>query len=288
MIHAALLALLATMVPAMVAAAGDRRSSRIHHFGGFNIKGTPAMAARKVAHDLRVAKRTVDVIALQEFRWPWYWRQARKIAMAAREKAGRAVWRSSPGYDRGLGQPVFGAQALVWKARLWKRVDEAHRLLHDGVAKVSEDRYIRAVKLLDRWVTAVRLTAWFLSTHFVVGGDQDGDPALRKRMLAHDLEVFDDFLGHLTKTGDAVIGELDANIRPGGWAYREFRRILKKHGATLHGPTRGVEYLFTIDGEDVDVVVVKASQVSTDRMFTDHEGRVIAFRLVARTKPKAA
>lgn len=248
--------------------------SRIHTFIGANIKGTPAMRAAAVEHDLAVLRWLADLLVLQEFRWPWYWRAARRVMRRLRRR--RRRWSSTPGFKNGLARPVFGAQACMWRSELWRRKDVRARLLHDGEPKVSEDRFIRAALLEDRRVP--ELDVWIGSTHFVVRGDMAADPKVRRDIMARDLEVLDDFLGELVKTGKAVIFELDANLRPGSAVYPEFRRILKKHGARIVGH-HGVEFLFVIDGDDVGVMVLKHFEVGVGRLKTDHEARGMHFRL---------
>lgn len=244
-------------------------------FLGLNIKGTPAMPARAVAHDLRVAKRRASVVAVQEFKWPWYWRTLGRQLPAASSSA----WRSSPNPLVGLARPVFGGQAVAWRGQLWRRRKTRRLLLHAGAAGISESRQLRAALLEDR---NTELRAWFGTTHFVVGGDQTSDSLRRRNLLAEDLAQLDRFLAELTRTGDPVVFQLDANIRPRSEAYPKLRAILRRHRATIHG-THGVEFLFTINGTRTLVEVKDDWIVPTSELRTDHEGRGITFRLVART-----
>jgi hypothetical protein len=247
-----------------------------HNFAGLNIKGTPAMSARKVRHDLRVAKNYASVVVLQEFRWPWYWRVATRVM--GRVKKWRNRWASSPSYRDGLARPVFGAQAVMWRRKVWKRLDTMQRILHRGAAGISEDRRLRACLLADR---ETGLAAWFGTTHFVVGGDNDGDGRKRRAMLQEDIRRLDKFLTDLTADGEPVVFQLDANIRAKSDTYRQFREMLARHKAILHGNKSGVEYLFTINGKKVRVDVKKAWQIPVTALRTDHEGRGITFRLVS-------
>lgn len=247
-----------------------------HRFAGLNIKGTPAMSGRKVRHDLRVAKNHASVVVLQEFRWPWYWRSANRVLNRAKKWRNR--WASSPSYADGLARPVFGAQAVLWKRKPWKRRDTKQRVLHDGEAGISETRRLRACLLEDR---ESGLAAWFGTTHFVVGGDNDGDGPVRRRMLQENMDRLDEFLADLVATGHPVVFQLDANIRASSDTYRQFRAMLAKHRAVLHGNKAGVEYLFTINAKKARVQVDKAWQIPTSALHTDHEGRGITFRLVS-------
>lgn len=240
-------------------------------FAGFNIKGTPAMPAASVAHDLRVASRYGSVLALQEFRWPWYWHAMSRVMPAHADRP----WRASPGMPEGAARPVLGAQAVLWKGRVWKRIDTRVAILHKGAAKISETRYLRAVLLEDR---ATGLRCWFASTHFVVAGDRAGHSERRRTIMAMDLNALDNFLHGLTRTGYPVAMQLDANIHTGTPAYREFRAILRRYKGTIHG-THGVEYLFTLPGTRTDIEVSDDWVVPTTRLKTDHEGRGITFRL---------
>lgn len=241
-------------------------------FVGQNIKGTPAMPARKVHHDLRVVRRHSDAFAVQEFKWPWYW-----TALATVLKTDR--WGIWPRARRGLARPISGAQAVGWRRRVWRKRDTAMALLHDGVAKVSDPRWLRAVLLED---PTTGLAAWHGGTHFVVGGDAPTDPPIRRTMMAGDLDALDDFLTRLTRTGHPVIFELDANInRRHASTYREFRELVDERGGRFHGEL-GIEYLFTIPGREVVVDVQDTWTIPKGDLFTDHEGRGITYRLRTR------
>ena len=254
------------------------RQTRWFRFLGMNIKGTPAMSADKVEHDLEVAKDRTDVLVVQEFRWPWYWRTA-KAVLAAKAARWRDRWATSPGLSQGFAAPVRGAQAVMWVRGLFKRRRTWVRLLHKGHAGVSESRFQRAVLLEDK-ATGLAFIAW--TTHAVVKGDNREDPDLRERILATDLANIDAMLGDLKATGFPVIGEADLNIYATSDARARLDAILARHGARLHGPKGGVEYLFTIDGPRATVEVRDTWEVSTRALFTDHEGRGLTFRLVRR------
>lgn len=242
-------------------------------FLGMNIRGTPAMPAEAVEHDLKVARERCDVLVVQEFRWPWYWKTARRV-IGRGTRTNR--WRSNPGYAKGLLAPVLGAQAILWKADRFKQVRNLRSLLHLGRAKISENRYLRASLLQDR---STGISFWAGSTHFVVGGDESSDPKLRRSILATDIKNLDAFLGRLVKSGHPVFMQLDANVRSTSETYDEFMAVMRKHGATLHGGL-GIEYLLTIDGRETRVEVKGHWIVSTNAIRTDHEGRGITARLV--------
>lgn len=244
-------------------------------FVGANIKGTPAMPAKAVAEDLEVVRRHASVAVLQEFRWPWYWRTARKALQRLRKAD---PWRSAPGFAQGMLKPVLGAQAVMWRSGRWKRRDVEHDLLHDGMAGISEDRYLRAALLEDRETT---LRAWFGTTHFVVGGDERTDGPQRKMILEHDLQRLTMFLRRLKATGHPVVMQADLNIHPGTWAYLELMQILTALGARVVGE-HGVEFVIVIDGRDVDVEVRRSWTIGTRRLNTDHEIRGMTCRLVRR------
>src|SRR5690349_8796240 len=129
-------------------------------FAGANIKGTPAMKARAVRHDMRKLKNRADVIGLQEFKWRWYWQVL--IALLGTR------WSSFPGLRKGLASPSAAAQALLWKRRLFKRVKTYVAPAFDfriDTSGIMENRFIRGVLLRAR---LDNFTAWFLSAHFVV------------------------------------------------------------------------------------------------------------------------
>lgn len=244
--------------------------------GGANIKGTPAMRGAAVEHDLEVlVDAHLSAFVVQEFRWRWYWIKA-LLVLVKRAPRGRR-WASSPGMARGALRPVAGAQAVFWRRDVWRRRATRVRRLHDGAAKISEARWIRAVLLEHK---ATGLLVWLWTTHNVVGGDNAGDSARRQGILANDLAVIDSFLRMLKATGHPVIGEFDANIRRTSAAYPRLMAIVRRHGLEVVGD-HGVEYLLVGDGEDGSEVQVKAdSIIPTSRLETDHEVRVATVRIV--------
>ena len=238
-------------------------------FAGANIKGTPAMKAKAVRHDLKVLRESADVFGVQEFKWRWYWQVA--IAVLGRI-ANR--WSSYPGLKAGLGRPSEGAQAIFWKRKLFKRIKGYVAPAFDfriDTSGIMENRFVRGALLRSK-VDA--FTAWFLSAHFVVGGDDKDDGPVRKLLMHQNIAALDVVLVHMRKTGYPIMGELDANIHPGTWAYIELMKVLNHHGATLHGEL-GVEYAFTIEGRLGRFTKVKPSRITPDRLFTDHEVRVL-------------
>lgn len=237
-------------------------------FAGANIKGTPAMKAKHVRHDLKVLRQSCDVFGVQEFKWKRYW----QVAIAVLTVAGKR-WSSFPGLKKGLGRPSEGAQALFWKRSKFKRIKGYVRPAFDfriNTAGIMENRFIRGVLLRSKLDA---FTAWFLSAHFVVGGDEKDDGPVRKRLMMENIAALDVALVFMRKTGYPIMGEIDANIRPGTWAYVELMKVLTHHGATVHGEP-GVEYLFTINGRKGKFTKVKPSRITPDHLFTDHEVRV--------------
>lgn len=234
-------------------------------FAGANIKGTPSMKAWRVRKDLKTIRRKADVIGLQEFKWRWYWRVVGLLLVN---------WSSWPGKTKGLAHPVLGAQAVLWKRKLFKRVRVYTREAFDFAMDnggIMDNRWIRAALLRAR---EDGFTAWFLSTHFAVGADKSGSSERRKAFLRSNLRELDKALADLRRTGYPIMGELDANIHRGTWAYRELMNILLHHGATVHGE-HGVEYAFTIPGRKGEFTEVNASRIGTSQLETDHEVRLL-------------
>lgn len=275
----------------------DQTATPWRRFVGSNIKGTPAMPAAKVAEDLETLRDAASIAVTQEFRWPWYWRAARRVLRLVRRvtktgdpklrRISAAKWKTAPPVARAIVAPVFSAQAVMWRGRDWRRARTMHRRLHDGAAKISETREIRAALLVD-WITG--LAVWAGTTHFVVGGDKPSDRRRhdfgeRRRMLLADLDVLDAFLGRLVATGHAVILELDANIglRSEQGMRDQLIEVIHRHGGRIYGD-RGVEWLIVIDGREVAVEVRNPRTIQPKThggpLNTDHEARVIAFRLV--------
>lgn len=244
-------------------------SSETFRFAGMNIKGTPAMSAASVHHDLKVAKSKADILVFQEFRWEWYWAQLALVMNRA--------WGTAPTKHLGKKQPVRGAQAVLWKKKHWKRLEARSHLLHSGVAKVSEDRYVRGV-LLECKTSGLR--CWFVTTHFVVKGDQKRDPSLRQTMFKRDCSVLSEFLEALKKTGHPIVMQLDANVTPLSGNYPYFARVIEKHNGRMHG-NKGVEFLVTFPGKYSRVKVERDWVIPTSELKTDHEGRGITARLVS-------
>jgi hypothetical protein len=244
------------------------RKSADYRFAGMNIKGTPAMSARAVAHDLKVMKSRADLAVFQEFRWKWYWAQ---LALVLNPR-----WGTFPTMHLGRKHPVRGAQAALWKKKYFKRIETRRSLLHDGVAKVSESRYITAVLLEDR---KSMHRFWIVSTHYVVRGDNQTDPKIRQVMFHRDVSTTGAFLNRLQKTGQPIIMELDANVRPSSSHYGAFVRMIESRGGRMHG-TKGVEFLVTFPGKHSRIQVIRDWVIPTSELKTDHEGRGITFRLV--------
>lgn len=242
-------------------------------FAGANIKGTPSMSAKSVSHDLKVIMKHADVVGVQEFKWSWYWSVAIRLL--------KKRWAAYPAYDRSLSHPNLGAQGLFWKRKLFTRVHKfnlpAFDFSYDNTG-IMNNRWIRAVLLRSK---KDKFTAWFLSTHFVVGGDQQHDPENRKEFMRQNLAHFDQALTTLVKTGYPIMGELDANIHKNTWAYNRLMQIFAKHNAKIHGD-HGIEYAFHINGSRGTFVNVKPKRIPTTRLKTDHETRLLQWEGVAK------
>jgi hypothetical protein len=244
-------------------------ASEIFSFIGQNIKGTPKMSADKVRHDVGVVDKQADLFVLQEFKWEDYWESITRVAGKENN--------TFPSESHGRANPVQGGQPCVWDISKFKLGSKYQALLMDGEAGISDDRWLRGVEVAVRSDRSLRVV--FGGTHFVVGGDGPHDSPRRKAILRSNLNRLDQFLYVLKASGAPVIFELDANIGASSWAYPEFRRILKKHKAKLYGNKNGVEYLFVIQGRHTKIVVHDDFIVSTNKLFTDHEGRGIEFHL---------
>lgn len=216
-------------------------------------------------HDLRVLKKNSDVFVVQEFKWPWYWRVAERVL--------DVLWNSYPAMSR-VKSSVKSAQAVFWQTGLFKRVDRYLLPAFDFKTEHGEimnARWIRAALLQAR---SDGFTAWFMTTHFVVHGDREGDGPLREELLRQNLRHFDHALAYLVKTGHPIMGELDANIHQGTWAYKEIMAIFRKYGAEVHGE-HGVEFSFTINNTKGKFTKVRPATIGKDQIKTDHEIRVL-------------
>lgn len=243
-----------------------RTTSR--RYVGQNVRGTPAMSGKKVRHDLREVRKHSDAYGLQEFKWRWYW-----VALDAIMRS--VAWGSYPGHHRGLSNPVYGAQGLGWRRRLWRRVNARVRLLMDS-GGLTTKRYLRAVLLQDR---KTKIRCWHGSTHFQVSGDGPNAKPLPQHRLHDNIDRLHSFLISLHQTGHPIVFELDANIHHDTGAFKRLQQVVEGFGGTFHG-VLGVEYLFTIPGRHGHVVVEKTFTIPTKRLFTDHEGRGIVYHVV--------
>lgn len=242
------------------------------NFGGANIKGTPAMRAKFVRDDLEVLTPKLDIIGLQEFRWPWYYDELINLVAD--------TWKAYPSMEKGLNSPVLGAQGILYDADIFKRKQVAIAEAFDfdvSTAGIMENRWLRAALLED---IETGLCCWYGSGHFVVGADAHGDSEKRKMLMRQNLDRLDRFLARLVRSGHPVVFEIDANIHKGTWAYIELMKILKKHGARVLGP-HGVEYLWVIDGKKGTKVVVDRRWELNKGLHTDHEVRCLRHHLVA-------
>jgi hypothetical protein len=238
-------------------------------FVGTNIKGTPAMPAAHVRHDLRKIKAVAHVFGVQEFTWPWYWRSA----IAVLELGSK--WSGFPNRFVGAATPSIGAQAIFWSRKKFRKVKGYAIPAYDfsvDTSGIMRNRYIRAALLEAR---GNKFRSWFLSTHFVVGGDNAKDGPVRKDLLRQNIANLDKALTHLVRSGYPIMGEFDGNIhKHGSWAFDELMAVLNKHDAVLHGEV-GVEYAFTIDNTLGVFQNVEASTIPTSELYTDHEARVL-------------
>lgn len=234
-------------------------------FVGANIKGTPAMPASSVSHDLRVLRRVADVFVVQEFRWKWYW-----LAISS----ALVGWASYPSRAVGIAAPNNGAQAIFWKRRLFKKLksycEPAFNFNLDN-AGIMENRFVRGVLLNFRKDGFI---AWYLSTHFVVGGDEHTDSIRRRNFMKQNIAALDKALTYMQNSGYPIMGEIDANIHKYSEAYSDFMSMMRRHGATFHGEL-GVEYAFTINGRYGTWEHIRPDTISTSQLKTDHESRVL-------------
>lgn len=247
-------------------------------FAGANIKGTRAMPNASVRHDLDIVQNASDVFVVQEFKWSSYWKVFATLMGVA--------WASFPGKTRSLLRPVEGAQAIFWKKKLFKKLKTfSHPAFNFDLdnAGIMDNRWIRAVLLQDR---QDRFTSWYLTTHFVVGGDQAFDGPKRKEFMKQNINRLDHVLTKLQNTGYPICGEIDGNIHKGSWAYALFMEMMHTHGATFHGEL-GVEYAFTINGRFGTFNKVVPTVIPTSRLKTDHEVRVLEFVGTRRGKETA-
>lgn len=248
------------------------KSPRCFTFGSANIKGTPAMTGAQARWDLRVARRHCTILVLQEFRHRHYWKAIADL---------KRNWASWPGYRAGRWWPNRAAGALMWRKRRFSKINQAVRILHEGVPKVSETRYLRAVLLREK---STGLHAWFGGCHFVVKGDRRGGPSANARILhQHDLPRFREFVSGLLASGHPVLWGMDANIHKHTQAHRDLLAIVDELGGTIIGE-HGVEYLIHFPGRHARFKVESHGVVPAAKLHTDHEIRLVTGTLQPNRK----
>ena len=255
------------------------KTSSQRSVGGANIKGTPAMPAASVRNDLKKLKSRLDIIGLQEFRHRWYW-----LVLGA---LFGERWRSYPSQKAALKQPVFGGQGILWKSNINRKVHSRQMAafdFEDDHSGIMENRWIRAVLLEDR---ISQLACWYISTHFVVHGDDHGEGPRRQAFMEQNLARLALMLDYCSRTGEPMVLELDANIHKGTWAYFRLMQIFEQYGGRVVGE-QGVEFLVVFDGDLTRVVVDKAYVLRPRDigLKTDHEVRCIDHHLESKaTEP---
>jgi len=241
-------------------------------FVGTNERANPPMPLAHLEKDMERLSRAADSMVVQEFRLRSYWRRAASMM--------RAQWASSPTWTAGVLAPVAGGQPCFWRRDIFKRVRDGAWLMHGGIRKISEDRYMRRA-FLEHLDTGLRV--WKLNGHCVVGADEEGGGPIRQDILyTQDLPALDRALERSLRGGWPLIGHIDANIHRGSAAYDDLMAIFDKHGARVIGE-HGVEYLFVVDGRKARVIVGSHRMVKPrhrgGKLWTDHEARVLRYKL---------
>lgn len=238
-------------------------------FAGANIRSNPKMNVASVRHDFKILMAKADVFVVQEFTLRFYW-----AAIAALAKIN---WASYPGIKSALAHPTRGGQAIFWKRALFEKLTSYSFPAFDfekDHAGIMDNRWIHAVLLKNK---RGKFASWYLTTHFVVGGDAATDSSRRKEFMAENIDRLDHVLSVLERSGYAIMGEIDGNIHKNTWAYSSFMSVMNKHRATLHGDL-GVEYSFTIPGQTTHYTDVSPSIIPTSSLRTDHEVRVLDWK----------
>lgn len=241
--------------------------SKTFTVGGANIKGTPAMKPPAVTNDVRKISRRVDVLITQEFKWRWYWTIIRTML--------GPKWGSYPAFVIGIAKPIFGAQGIFWKRRLFRRVTakvlEAFDFGLDN-GGIMDNRWVRALLLQEK---KSKLQCWFISLHAVVHGDDHGEGDLRQKFMHQNLQALARMLKFVCRSDAPVVVEGDFNIHPGTWAYAELMDIVHQHGGRVVGQ-HGVEFMIVFDDHCKTKVIVEKNYVLTPKaagLKTDHEVR---------------
>lgn len=242
------------------------------YFIGSNERSNPVMPLRHVQDDLELLTDIADSMVVQEFKVRGYWRRAANLFSRA--------WGASPGWAAGIARPVAGGQPVFWRRDTFRRRRSIARLMHEGVAGISEMRMVRRVQLEHR---ATGLRVWHVNGHCVVGADEAGDGRIRQEMLyEQDLPALDHALTKCRRTGHPVIGHIDGNIHKDSAAYSELMKLFARHRARVIGE-HGVEYLFIVDGRHTVVDVRRHDIIRPKhrggRLWTDHEARLISYQL---------
>lgn len=233
-------------------------------FTGQNIKGTPRMSALKVRQDLKVVKHPGQVFAFQEFKWPTYW-----AALATVMPNKTFGWRPTGYIGPRSSQPV------LWRRHGFKQIKTRTIQIHKGHGRTTQARYCRAVLLRHR---QSGLSAWYVSTHWVVNGSRVNSPRLNKLIYEQDKKKTTDFLTDLAETGHPVLLHADlnsvGNVFPSKIAGRPVR---------YYGEKKTI-YTVVITGKDTQVDVETFRYIPLKDLNTDHAGRELTFTL-NREKP---
>jgi len=216
----------------------------------FNVQSLPLMRPERVRQDVRLAARKADVILWQEIKPDNYKAAIRALGSAWEHYIPKGLGNNGP---------------ISWRKRLFTLEDKGRELLHDGVAKVCEDRAITWVRLRRN---GTQHSIVFVNTHYVARAwNYDGTKALRKndkgeadqQPMRQDMwnegnARHKDVIELARAEGYAVIGGGDFN-RGGDWKVLG-KRIAGEPVRYIDGGG-GLDYIYALNGDNTRVRKVR-------------------------------
>jgi len=162
-----------------------------------NVKSNPVMGQRQVVHDVRRASHSAGLIGWNEIGPARYREAIRDLGPS---------WGHYMPHDGGLEIP----NPISWKKDVWKKEDAGFLKTHNGLAKVSPNRYITWVKLKNR---ASGQEIVRINTHLVSGAWSDHKPttAWRREHWKIHMQKLDKMVAHFKSQGLQVIVGGDFN-----------------------------------------------------------------------------
>lgn len=224
-----------------------------------NVMGTPAMPYKRVVHDLRVVKgKDPTVVALQEFKWKWYWAGILRVFGLS--------WGKFPSMFLG----PRSSQPILWHRSTLRKIRSDRVRVHVA-SEWTQERFLNCV-LFEIKATGYRF--WVTNTHLVPNPDPG---TLRYAIWRRGMRIIRNRVSDLLETGHPMICVGDYNTRSEVFG-QEF------HGwpVRYNGLTETIDKVISIDNSFARIMEEFVNDVPDDELWTDHPGRMLGFRVVGR------